>query len=120
MPRQFKDPQDAGRGLYNKFRVERLDGQSEKGHLHNGCLYFPLDLTHDPHALKAALAYADSCERDNPELAADLRALQPHVECRNLACEYPRILSHRRYSPDGEQLHCKGCGDHYFVPEAEL
>lgn len=60
-------------GLYRKFRVERTDGKSAPGKKHDGCEYFVLDLTHDPHAIAAINAYAQSCERDYPQLAGDLR-----------------------------------------------
>ena len=42
------------RGLYEKFAVERTDGKSKIGEKHEGCEYFVLDLTHDPHAGGAA------------------------------------------------------------------
>jgi hypothetical protein len=61
-----------GRGLFAKFRVERLT-PSSKGIDHSDCRYFVLDLTHDPHALPAALVYANSCESELPLLARDLR-----------------------------------------------
>jgi hypothetical protein len=61
-----------GRGLFAKFRVERLT-PSSRGIDHTGCRYFVLDITHDPHALPAALAYADSCEAEYPQLARGLR-----------------------------------------------
>ena len=60
------------KGLFAKFHVERLR-PSSRGIVHNGCRYFVLDITHDPHALAAALAYADSCEAEYPLLARDLR-----------------------------------------------
>jgi hypothetical protein len=63
---------DKNLGLYNKFKVERTDGKSAKGKKHYGCEYFVLDLTHDPHALPALRAYAESCEAEYPALAADL------------------------------------------------
>lgn len=63
----------AGKGIYEKFKVERTDGQSEPGKKHHGCRYFVLDLDHDDHAGAAIEAYADSCEREYPALAADLR-----------------------------------------------
>lgn len=63
---------DKIRGLYNKFRVERVDGSSEPGGKHHGCEYFVLDLTHDKHARAALLSYAESCRGDYPLLAADL------------------------------------------------
>lgn len=64
---------DKTKGLYNKFDVRRTDGNSEKGGKHHGCEYFVLDLSHDVHACAALSAYADSCEREYPLLAADLR-----------------------------------------------
>lgn len=62
-------------GLYGKYHVERTDGQSASGAKHDGCQYFVLDVTHDPHALEALKAYADSCEKQYPSLAQDLRVL---------------------------------------------
>lgn len=61
------------RGIYGKFKIERTDGQSARGRKHEMCSYFVLDLTHDPHAIPAILAYAESCEADFPRLAVDLR-----------------------------------------------
>lgn len=65
---------DKSRGLYNKFNVTRTDGSSEPGGKHDGCEYFVLDITHDPHAKAALLAYAESCKTDYPLLSHDLRA----------------------------------------------
>ena len=62
-------------GLYNKFYVERTDGQSAPGRKHAECQYFVLDASHDPHAKAALLAYAESCEIEYPLLAHDVRAL---------------------------------------------
>lgn len=62
------------KGLYGKFRVERTDGKSEEGEKHHDCDYFVLDLTHDPFAYHAILAYARKCGDDFPELAEDLYA----------------------------------------------
>jgi hypothetical protein len=59
-------------GLYAKFRVERTDGRSAPGQKHDGCRYFVLDLTHDPHAPAAMRAYIESCRAEYPLLAADL------------------------------------------------
>jgi hypothetical protein len=61
-------------GLFEKFHVRRTDGRDAPGEKHHGAEYFVLDLTDDPHAIPALAAYADSCERDYPLLAADLRA----------------------------------------------
>ena len=66
---------DKIRGLYDKFRVERRDGESEPGRKHDGCRYFVLDLTHDPHAQPAVRAYVESCRDEFPLLAADLAAV---------------------------------------------
>ncbi len=64
---------DATRGLYEKFEVKRTDGRSAPGEKHDGCEYFVLDLDHDPHALPALEAYANSCREQYPGLAYDLR-----------------------------------------------
>lgn len=69
---------DKTRGLYNKFDVRRTDGSSAPGEKHHNCEYFVLDLDHDKHAVAAINAYADSCESEYPELAADLRARVGH------------------------------------------
>lgn len=57
---------DKQRGLYGKYHVERVDGKV-KGP------YFVLAYTADPYAAVALAAYADSCEAEYPQLAADLR-----------------------------------------------
>ena len=66
------DKKDAERGVYEKFRVERTDGRSEPGEKHHGCAYFVLDLDHDPHAVAALEAYAESCRLDYPALSRDV------------------------------------------------
>ncbi len=63
------------RGLYRKFDVRRTDGSDASGGKHDGCNYFVLDVTHDPHSDAALLAYANSCEGEYPALADDLRDL---------------------------------------------
>ncbi len=63
---------DKERGLYNKFRVTRTDERDAPGDRHWQCEYFVLDLTHDPHALPAIQAYANSCGADYPQLAVDI------------------------------------------------
>jgi hypothetical protein len=55
------------RGYYEKFKVVRNDTGEEITSFR-----FVL-LPHDPHARVALLAYADSVEGDNPELARELR-----------------------------------------------
>ncbi|MHC4864610.1 MAG: hypothetical protein ACYTEX_11025 [Planctomycetota bacterium] len=66
---RFKDRE---RGLYQKYVVRRTDGRDAPGETHDGCEYFVLDLTHDPHALPALRAYADSCRGEYPKLCKDL------------------------------------------------
>lgn len=66
---------DREKGLYRKFDVRRVDGTDAPGQKHHGCRYYVLDLDHDPHALPALRAYAESCERGYPALAFDLRAV---------------------------------------------
>lgn len=61
------------RGYYDKFNVSRKDGRDLLGGDRFGANYFTLDLTHDPYAKVAALAYADACEKELPLLAKDLR-----------------------------------------------
>lgn len=60
-------------GLYPKFVVRRTDPEAEARH--QGCALFVLDVTHDPHARAAVLAYAESCQGTKPGLASDLRQL---------------------------------------------
>ena len=59
-------------GLYRKFDVKRTDGSDQPGGKHEGCEYFVLDVTHDPHAKVALTAYAEAVKGTHPELAADL------------------------------------------------
>lgn len=59
--------------VFNKYDVRRTDGQDRWGEKHLGCNYWVLDLTHDPAALPAVLAYADAVEATHPQLAADIR-----------------------------------------------
>ena len=62
-------PQDM-RGFYDKFQVVRRTTGEEVTDA-----TFTLIPAHDPHALPALLAYADSVASSNPDLARDLRAL---------------------------------------------
>lgn len=68
------------RGLYGKFTVARTDGKSAPGAKHHGCRYYVLDLDHDPHALPALRAYAESARIDHPALARDLDRLADDVD----------------------------------------
>jgi hypothetical protein len=74
--RRIECPAPGGETMTPEFRVERTDGSSAPGEKHDGCEYFILDVTHDPHALPALEAYAASCERDYPLLARDLRLMR--------------------------------------------
>ena len=65
---------DQKRGLYRKYKVERMDGSSGPGGRHEHCRTFVLDIDHDPHAPAAIRGYVDSCRHDYPLLALDLEA----------------------------------------------
>lgn len=72
---------DRSRGLYQKFKVVRVDGGNRRGEKHEYCQYFVLDLNHDPHAIPALRSYAESAEKDGyAELAKDLRAAADFAE----------------------------------------
>lgn len=59
--------------LYRKYHVLRTDGMDLPGRKHDDCDLFVLDLTHDPAAKPAILAYADAVSETHPILAAELR-----------------------------------------------
>lgn len=65
--------QQAVRGLFRKFVVERADGRDQPGGDKADARYFVLDYWHDPHARKALSAYAEAVHAECPEFAADLR-----------------------------------------------
>ncbi|WP_018991273.1 SUMF1/EgtB/PvdO family nonheme iron enzyme [Aromatoleum toluclasticum] len=67
-------------GLIHKFNVSRVDGRDAPGGDRHGARYFVLDLDHDPHAKPALRAYAESCEDNYPQLAADLLAQIDRIE----------------------------------------
>ena len=66
------DDKDGQVGVYNKYHVQRTDGRDVAGEKHESCAYFVLDLTHDPHAVPALRAYAESCRKTHPQLAIDI------------------------------------------------
>jgi hypothetical protein len=67
---------DKREGIYDKYEVARNDGADQPGHKHHGCALFVLDLTHDVHARRAAIAYVNSCRAAGFEkLADDLAAM---------------------------------------------
>lgn len=61
-------------GLGRKYHVVRLDGTDGTGGKHHGCDLFVLDLTHDPAARAALIAYCAAAYRARPALVADLTA----------------------------------------------
>jgi hypothetical protein len=63
------------KGLYNKFLVQYFQGATP-----SGARFFVLRLDTDKHARVAALAYADSVEKENKALAEDLRNLIDEYE----------------------------------------
>lgn len=116
--KQWTDPSDKGRGLYEKFLVSRTDGQSAVGGFHEACAYFVLDLTHDAHAIPAIRAYADSCERDHPALAADLRKIADAGQRTCPKCGSTRIFAARIIATHANtHLHCRNCGHDAYVTE---
>ena len=62
-------------GLYEKFKITRTDGKDAPGGKHEHDQYFVLNLTTDKNAIPALAAYADACEADYAQLAADLRGI---------------------------------------------
>lgn len=72
---------DKAHGLYRKYSVKRLRDREKK---HARCEYFVLDLIHDPYAGAALAAYADACEAEYPELAADLSVKAMVIAGRNM------------------------------------
>jgi hypothetical protein len=93
---------DKTRGIYEKFKVERTDGKSAPGGKHNGCQYFVLDVTCDQHAIRALLAYAESCKGEYPLLAADVRKMA----ITNCEHDWAETL----HGPDVVGDHCIICG----------
>jgi len=59
-------------GAFRKFEVRRVDGKDALGEKHHNCVYFVLDLSHDPFAIPAMHAYAAACEKTHPALAHDI------------------------------------------------
>lgn len=75
--------------LYDKFKVSRTDGADlEPEGKHYRCDYFVLDLTHDPAARPALLAYIEHCAEDRPMLAESLAEALEQT-CENCGNEDP-------------------------------
>jgi hypothetical protein len=92
---------DPKRGLYGKFKVERIDGRSAPGEKHRDCQYFVLDLDHDKHAKAALRAYVKSCKKEFPALAMDLRELMKREKpcgCRSVDHTCGRFFTGRKPS----------------------
>lgn len=80
-----------GQGIYEKFTVKRTDGTDAPGGKHENCRHFVLDLNHDPHAIPALRAYADSAEKDGyVPLAAELRFIADGAETALASVNRPR------------------------------
>lgn len=79
----------ARRGLYAKFNVTRTDGTDAPDQKHDGCDYFVLDLTHDPFAAPALLAYVEACREEYPALARDLKLEADAIRVRDIPGLYP-------------------------------
>lgn len=60
-----------------------MDGRDKYGEKHHRCILFVLDIDHDPHAIPALIAYANSCAIDYPQLAAELSELAMVFERKN-------------------------------------
>ena len=73
LPDRNPNQSNEQQGLYRKFNVRRTDGSDSPGGRHDGCDYFVLDATHDPHAEAALIAYANAVEATHPALAQDMR-----------------------------------------------
>lgn len=59
--------------IFNKFNVSRTDGSDAPGGKHEGCEYFVLDVTHDPYAKDALVAYSKACAVSHPTLSDDIQ-----------------------------------------------
>lgn len=59
--------------VFNKFHVHRTDGRDHPGGDRENAKYFVLDVTHDPFARRALIAYTNECEETHPQLSADIR-----------------------------------------------
>ena len=116
---------DKTRGLYGKFKVTRTDGQSEPGGKHEKCDYFVLDLSCDPHAIPAIVAYIASCQGEYPQLADDLRAKIDLYAPRNrvrlggicFGCGM-KVGDAREYHPHAACMMFRACGSESTVRHA--
>lgn len=80
LPQRDPSKPSTEQGLYGKFQVRRVDGKDAPGGPKEGARYLVLDLTHDPYAVPAALAYAQACSVTHKELAADIVTMLPGAD----------------------------------------
>jgi hypothetical protein len=102
----FEPTETPAEGLYRKFDVKRTDGTSAKGHKHENCDYLVLDWVHDRFAVPAALAYADACEAEYPELAADIRTRAKRATDRSEICRGCGLVLHDTNRTMADGCHC--------------
>lgn len=67
---------DREKGIYEKFRVERVDPEAQARH--SNCFHFVLDLECDRYAAAATKAYAEACAGERPQLAMELMDRAEH------------------------------------------
>lgn len=95
---------DKSRGLYpeGKFIVRRQDGSDNTGGKHDGCNYFVLDITHDPHAVPAIHAYSASARRDGYDLLAN--DLDKLVGVKSSPSDAEQLMELRKLAQDADGL----------------
>lgn len=106
-------------GLYDKYIVKRTDGSDGPGAKHDGCEYFILDLTHDPHARRALIAYANSCQAERPQLADDIYRAAADRATKRVWGGTETSYEQERESNDPHTHHCSGCGRAWQHMEAD-
>ena len=62
---------ESNRGLFNKYKIERIDGKPGR----ENCQYFVVDVCHDPYAHAAIRGYIDALPDEFAMLKADLEKL---------------------------------------------
>lgn len=112
---------DRGRGLYEKYHVERVDGTSGAGGAHERCAYFVLDLEHDPFGGPAFVAYGLAIWGDRPfedDLIARNQAAykvwradgdESHKECVYFVLD----LDHDKFAPAALTEYASKCREEY-------
>lgn len=109
-------PPDSEAGLYGKYEVHKLrkttreyEGGSRVTHIErvDPGPVFVLAYTKDPHARVALAAYADSCEAEYPELAADLRE-QLDPANTDAVCKHCDLKIEKRPDKSRDWMHAEG------------